>query len=62
MKPEDDEPTEEELAAMQQQEDEEAYWRMAQEEEDRVNDLLLDAGLSYGDVMSAAYALAWRMQ
>ena len=29
------------------------------EEEDRMRDLLLDAGLDYGDAGSAAYALGW---
>ncbi len=45
-KPEDGEPTAEEWAAMQ-------------EDEDRVRDFLLDAGLDYGDAGSAAYALGW---
>ncbi len=45
-KPEDGEPTAEEWAAMQ-------------EDEDRVRDFLLDAGLDYGDMGSAAYALGW---
>ena len=45
-KPEDGEPTDEEWAAMQ-------------EDEDRARDFLLDAGLDYGDMGSAAYALGW---
>lgn len=63
MNPEDSEPTEEEIAAMRQQDAEDEYWRMAQqEEEDRVNDLILDAGLDYGDLSSAAYALTWGLR
>ena len=58
-KPEDGEPAEDELATMQAQEIEDEYWRMAQEEEDRARDLLLDAGMAYGDAGGAAYALAW---
>ena len=45
-KPEDDEPTDEEWAAMQ-------------DDEDRAREYILDAGLDYGDMGSAAYALAW---
>jgi len=45
-KPEDEEPTDEEWIAMQ-------------EEEDRAREYILDAGLDYGDMGSAAYALAW---
>lgn len=32
---------------------------MTDEEEDRMRDAVLDAGLDYGDFTSAAYALAW---
>ena len=45
-KPEDEEPTDDEWIAMQ-------------EEEDRAREYILDAGLDYGDMGSAAYALAW---
>ena len=45
-KPEDGEPTDEEWAAMQ-------------EDEDRAREYILDAGLDYGDMGSAAYALGW---
>ena len=45
-KPEDEEPTDDEWIAMQ-------------EEEDRARECILDAGLDYGDMGSAAYALAW---
>ena len=45
-KPEDDEPTDEE-------------WIARQEEEDRAREYILDAGLDYGDMGSAAYALGW---
>jgi len=45
-KPEDEEPTDDEWIAMQ-------------EEEDRAREYILDAGLDYGDLGSAAYALAW---
>ena len=45
-KPEDDEPTDDEWIAMQ-------------EEEDRAREYILDAGLDYGDMGSAAYALGW---
>ena len=45
-KPEDDEPTDDEWIAMQ-------------EDEDRAREYILDAGLDYGDLGSAAYALAW---
>ena len=45
-KPEDDEPTDDEWIAMQ-------------EDEDRAREYILDAGLDYGDMGSAAYALAW---
>ena len=48
-KPEDEEPTEEELAAYAQQD----------EDDERVRQFALDAGLDYGDYDSAAYALAW---
>ena len=45
-KPEDEEPTDDEWIAMQ-------------EEEDRAREYILDAGLDYGDMGSAAYALGW---
>jgi uncharacterized Zn finger protein len=45
-KPEDEEPTDDEWIAMQ-------------EEEDRAREYILDAGLDYGDLGSAAYALGW---
>ena len=45
-KPEDDEPTGEE-------------WIARQEEEDRAREYILDAGLDYGDMGSATYALGW---
>ena len=45
-KPEDEEPTDDEWIAMQ-------------EDEDRAREYILDAGLDYGDMGSAAYALAW---
>jgi uncharacterized Zn finger protein len=45
-KPEDDEPTDDEWIAMQ-------------EDEDRAREYMLDAGLDYGDMGSAAYALGW---
>ena len=45
-KPEDDEPTDDEWIAMQ-------------EDEDRAREYILDAGLDYGDMGSAAYALGW---
>ena len=45
-KPEDDEPTDDEWIAMQ-------------EEEDRAREYILDAGLYYGYMGSAAYALGW---
>ena len=32
---------------------------MTDEEEDRMRDAVLDAGLDYGDFTSAAYAMAW---
>ena len=48
-KPEDEEPTEEELAAYAQQD----------EDDERVRQFALDAGLDYGDYGSAAYALGW---
>ena len=48
-KPEDEEPTDEELAAYAQQD----------EEEERLRQLILDAGLDTGDMGSAAYALGW---
>ena len=48
-KPEDEEPTDEELAAYAQQD----------EEEERLRQLILDAGMDTGDMGSAAYALAW---
>ena len=48
-KPEDEEPTDEELAAMAEQD----------EEAERVRQYILDAGLDYGDMGSAAYALGW---
>ena len=59
MKPEDEEPTEEELTDMQAQEADDGYWALAQEQEDRARDLILDAGLDYGDAGSAGYALGW---
>jgi uncharacterized Zn finger protein len=45
-KPEDEEPTDDEWIAMQ-------------EDEDRAREYILDAGLDYGDLGSAAYALGW---
>ena len=45
-KPEDEEPTDDEWIAMQ-------------EDEDRAREYILDAGLDYGDMGSAAYALGW---
>lgn len=45
-KPEDEEPTEEERRAMV-------------EEDERLREYILDAGLDYGDMGSAAYALGW---
>jgi uncharacterized Zn finger protein len=45
-KPEDEEPTDDEWIAMQ-------------EEDDRAREYMLDAGLDYGDMGSAAYALGW---
>ena len=45
-KPEDGEPTDDEWIAMQ-------------EDEDRAREYILDAGLDYGDMGSAAYALGW---
>ena len=34
-------------------------WAAMQEDEDRAREYILDAGLDYGDLGSAAYALAW---
>ena len=45
-KPEDGEPTDDEWIAMQ-------------EVEDRAREYILDSGLDYGDMGSAAYALSW---